>query len=182
MVQVDHLNYVKVNSIKICKDGIEFDDNTKIKADVVVFATGYDGSKKKVKSILPEPLAACWNTLLVSHTYKGHNSSFDPKHGIRGLSRECFEPSLFGTVQQMLEQTNLTFLTLGEPGCFLRDFHFFTCLLKHLLHTWELKFVTFSINHSDEICEEMGWTSWRKNTWLPEVFSPNGSQDYLKKQ
>lgn len=35
-------------------DGIEFDDNTKIKADVVVLATGYDG-KKKLKSILPEP-------------------------------------------------------------------------------------------------------------------------------
>ncbi|CAL9027499.1 unnamed protein product [Prunus brigantina] len=94
---------------------------------------------------------------------QGHNSSFDPKHGFRGLSQECFEPSLFGTAQQMLEQTNLTFLTLGEPGCFLRDFHFFTCLLKHLLHTGELKFrhciSTFSINDSDEICEEMGWTS-----------------------
>ncbi|PQQ04725.1 putative flavin-containing monooxygenase 1 [Prunus yedoensis var. nudiflora] len=25
---------------------------------------------------------------------------------------------------------------------------------------------TFSINHSDEICEEKGWTSWRKNTWF----------------
>ncbi|BBH08181.1 hypothetical protein Prudu_020302 [Prunus dulcis] len=35
------------------QDGIEFDDNTKIKVDVV-FATGYDGNKK-VKSILPEP-------------------------------------------------------------------------------------------------------------------------------
>ncbi|BFG39560.1 hypothetical protein CerSpe_258340 [Prunus speciosa] len=41
---------------------------------------------------------------------------------------------------------------------------------------------TFSINHSDEICEEMGWTSWRKNTLLAEAFSPYGSQDYLKKQ
>ncbi|KAI5320028.1 hypothetical protein L3X38_039736 [Prunus dulcis] len=35
---------------------------------------------------------------------------------------------------------------------------------------------------SDEICEEMGWTSWRKNTWLAEAFSPYGSEDYLKKQ
>lgn len=39
---------------------------------------------------------------------------------------------------------------------------------------------TFSINHSDEICEEMGWTSWRKKNWLSEAFSPYGSQDYDK--
>ena len=37
---------------------------------------------------------------------------------------------------------------------------------------------TFSINHSDEICEEMGWNSWRKKSWLSEAFSPYGSQDY----
>lgn len=36
------------------KDGIEFDDGSKIDADVVVLATGYDG-KKKLKAILPDP-------------------------------------------------------------------------------------------------------------------------------
>lgn len=36
------------------KEGIEFDDDTKLEADVVVLATGYDG-KKKLKAILPEP-------------------------------------------------------------------------------------------------------------------------------
>ena len=36
------------------KEGIQFDDNTKMKADVVILATGYDG-KKKLKTILPEP-------------------------------------------------------------------------------------------------------------------------------
>lgn len=40
---------------------------------------------------------------------------------------------------------------------------------------------TFSINHSDEICEEMGWTSWRKKSWLAEAFSPYNSQDYEEK-
>lgn len=37
---------------------------------------------------------------------------------------------------------------------------------------------TFSINHSDEICEEMGWNAWRKRNWLLEAFSPYGSKDY----
>ncbi|GLT66230.1 hypothetical protein SLA2020_386080 [Shorea laevis] len=36
------------------KEGIEFDDDTKLEADVVILATGYDG-KKKLKAILPEP-------------------------------------------------------------------------------------------------------------------------------
>lgn len=38
------------------KGGVEFDDEngTKLDADVVVLATGYDG-KKKLQSILPEP-------------------------------------------------------------------------------------------------------------------------------
>ncbi|KAL5141316.1 putative flavin-containing monooxygenase 1 [Glycine soja] len=34
---------------------IEFEDNSKLEADVVVLATGFDG-KKKLKSILPHPL------------------------------------------------------------------------------------------------------------------------------
>lgn len=34
--------------------GVEFDDNTKIDADVVILATGFDG-KKKLKTILPDP-------------------------------------------------------------------------------------------------------------------------------
>lgn len=37
---------------------------------------------------------------------------------------------------------------------------------------------TFSINHSDEICKEMGWKFWRKGSWLAEVFSPYNNQDY----
>lgn len=37
--------------------GIEFEDNTKLNADVVILATGFDG-KKKLKSILPEPFGS----------------------------------------------------------------------------------------------------------------------------
>ena len=39
---------------------------------------------------------------------------------------------------------------------------------------------TFSINHTDEICKEMGWSCWRKKSWLAEAFSPYNSQDYEK--
>lgn len=34
--------------------GVEFEDNTKLEADVSILATGYDG-KSKLRSIVPEP-------------------------------------------------------------------------------------------------------------------------------
>lgn len=37
---------------------------------------------------------------------------------------------------------------------------------------------TYSINHSDDICTEMGWQSWRKRNWFMELFSPYNNQDY----
>ena len=37
--------------------GIEFEDKTKLEADVVVLATGYDG-KKKLQDLLPEPFSS----------------------------------------------------------------------------------------------------------------------------
>lgn len=41
---------------------------------------------------------------------------------------------------------------------------------------------TFSINHQDEMCQEMGWNPWRKNSWLAEAFSPYSSLDYQEKK
>ena len=37
---------------------------------------------------------------------------------------------------------------------------------------------TYIINHNDELCEEMGWNSWRKKSWFSEAFSPYTSQGY----
>ena len=37
--------------------GIEFEDHTKLEADVVLLATGYEG-KKKLQSLLPEPFSS----------------------------------------------------------------------------------------------------------------------------
>ena len=43
--------------------GIEFDDQSKLDADVVILATGFDANKK-LKSILPEP----FRSLIVDST------------------------------------------------------------------------------------------------------------------
>ena len=67
------------------------------------------------------------------------------------------------TVEKMLQQM------LKEIEVMERTTRFYK--IKHCIST-------FSINHSDEICEEMGWSSWRKKNLLAEAFSPYGSQDY----
>ncbi|KAM1361540.1 hypothetical protein EV2_027423 [Malus domestica] len=163
-------------------DGIEFDDNTKIKADVVVLATGYDG-KKKLKSILPEPFRSLLecpsgiiplyrgtiHPLIPNMAFVGYLESVSNLHSseLRSiwLARLLDDKFKLPSVQKMLEQTSKEVEISKKTTRFYR---------RHCIST-------FSINHSDEICEEMGWTSWRKNTWLAEAFSPYGSQDYLNK-
>jgi len=39
---------------------------------------------------------------------------------------------------------------------------------------------TYSINHSDEICKDLGWSSWRKKDWISEVFGPYNIEEYAK--
>ena len=39
---------------------------------------------------------------------------------------------------------------------------------------------TYSINHGDEICQDMGWSSWRKKNWISEAFGHYRSEDYEK--
>lgn len=67
------------------------------------------------------------------------------------------------TVEKMLEQVSKDIEIMKRTTRFYK---------RHCIST-------FSINHSDEICEEMGWNSWRKKNLLAEVFSPYGSQDYV---
>lgn len=164
------------------KEGLEFDDNTKIKADVVVFATGYDG-KKKLKTILPEPFRSLLESpsgimplyrgtihpLIPNMAFVGYLESVSNLHSseLRSiwLARLIDNKFKLPSAEKMLEQTTKELEVMKDTTRFYKRF----CIS------------TFSINHSDEICEEMGWTSWRKNTWLAEAFSPYGSRDYLQK-
>ena len=66
------------------------------------------------------------------------------------------------SVEEMLEQTSKEMEIMRQSTRFYK---------RHCIST-------FSINHSDEICEEMGWNAWRKKNWLLEAFSPYSSQDY----
>ncbi|GMY36507.1 probable flavin-containing monooxygenase 1 [Fagus crenata] len=164
------------------KEGIEFDDNTKLEADVVVLATGYDG-KKKLKAILPEPFCSLLeypsgiiplyrgtiHPLIPNMAFVGYLESISNLHSaeLRSIWLALLVDDKFKlpSVENMIEQTT------KEMDVTKRTTRFYK---RHCIST-------FSINHSDEICEEMGWNSWRKKNWFSEAFSPYGSQDYEKK-
>ncbi|KAK3001918.1 hypothetical protein RJ639_021157 [Escallonia herrerae] len=162
--------------------GVQFDDNTKLEADVVVLATGYDG-KKKLKAIFPGPFRSLMEFPSgMMPLYRGTIHPFIPNMAFVGyvesvsnlhtaeirckwLARLVDDRFKLPNVEKMLEQTTTEMEIMKRTTRFYKR----NCIS------------TFSINHSDEICEEMGWTSWRKKNWLAEVFSPYNSQDYEEK-
>ncbi|KAL3825473.1 hypothetical protein ACJIZ3_021502 [Penstemon smallii] len=124
------------------EEGVEFEDGTKLDADIVILATGFDG-KKKLKAMIPDP--------------------FRTEIRCKWLSRLVDEQFKLPSVENMLGQTAKEMEIMRRTTRFYKR----SCIS------------TFSINHSDEICEEMGWSSWRKkNNWFAEAFSPYNSQDY----
>ncbi|XP_021596271.1 probable flavin-containing monooxygenase 1 [Manihot esculenta] len=164
------------------REGLEFEDNTKLKADVVILATGYDG-KKKLKNILLEPFCSLLeypygvmplyrgtiHPLIPNMAFLGYIESVSNLHTAElrsmWLARLVDDKFKLPTVEKMLEQVSKEIEIMKRTTRFYKK--------KHCIST-------FSINHSDEICEEMGCCSWRKNNLLSEVFSPYGSQDYEK--
>jgi dimethylaniline monooxygenase (N-oxide forming) len=78
------------------------------------------------------------------------------------LARLADEKFKLPGIEKMLEQTNEEIQVMKRTTRFHK---------RHCIST-------FSINHSDDICEEMGWNSWRKKNWFSEAFSPYSSQDY----
>ncbi|XP_004292891.1 PREDICTED: probable flavin-containing monooxygenase 1 [Fragaria vesca subsp. vesca] len=159
--------------------GVEFEDNTRLEADVVVLATGYDG-KKKLQSVLPEPFRSLMldssgtmplyrgtiHPLIPNMAFVGFIESVSNLHTAelrcKWLSRVVDNKFKLPSVKEMLDQISREMAVMKRTTRFYK---------RHCIST-------FSINHSDEICEEMGWKSWRKSNWLSEAFSPYNSRDY----
>lgn len=199
-------------------DGIEFDDQTKLEADVVILATGFDG-KKKLQSILPEP----FRSLVVDSSgvmplYRSVDFACSPGAGsvtcigkVENLSI-CiliFSPVHFrGTIHPLIP--NVAFVGYIESVSNLHTSELRSQWLASLVDDRfklpkidgmleqidrEMEVMkrttrfykrhcisTFSINHSDEMCEEMGLNPWRKKNLFLEAFSPYSSMDYAGDQ
>ncbi|XP_042507030.1 probable flavin-containing monooxygenase 1 [Macadamia integrifolia] len=159
--------------------GLQFEDGTKLDADVVLLATGFDG-KSKLKSLLPEPFRSLVeDSSGIMPLYKGTIHPLIPHMAFVGfveslsnlhtaemrckwMARLVENQFKLPSVEKMLEQTTQEIEVMKRTTRFYK---------RHCIST-------FSINHSDEICEEMGWRSWRKKNWFLEAFSPYNSQDY----
>lgn len=161
--------------------GVEFEDNTKLEVDVVILATGFDG-KKKIKAILPDPFRSLVefpsgmiplyrgtiHPLIPNMAFVGYLESVSNLHSAEirciWLSRLVDDLFKLPSVEKMLEQITQEMEIMKKTTRFYKR----NCIS------------TFSINHSDEICQEMGWQFWRKTNWLAEAFSPYNSQDYAE--
>ncbi|CAL9110603.1 unnamed protein product [Musa textilis] len=161
------------------ESGVVLDDDTKLEADVVLLATGFDG-KQKLKSVLPEPFRGLIvdssgvmplyrgtiHPLIPHMAFVGYVESVSNLHTselrckwLGRLLRGHFK--LPGT-EAMFRQTGAEIEVMKRTTRFYR---------RHCIST-------FSINHSDDMCEEMGWSSWRKRSWLAELFTAYNNQDY----
>ncbi|CAN0881218.1 Probable flavin-containing monooxygenase 1 [Linum grandiflorum] len=165
------------------RDGIQFQEedktDTSLNADVVILATGYDG-KKKLRDIIPEP----FRTNLLDHPsgvmplYRGTINPLIPNMAFIGyiessanlytselrsiwLARLLDNKFKLPTVRKMNEQ-------ISNEIDIIRKFSRY--YKRHCTSG-------YSINHDDEICEEMGWRSWRKKSFLAEALTPYGSHD-----
>ncbi|KAM6541946.1 hypothetical protein CsatB_006393 [Cannabis sativa] len=173
------LKFKKASKWGFWSGGIEFEDKTRLEVDVVLLATGYDG-KKKLQSIFPHPFKSLLlDSNGVMPLYRGTIHPLIPNMAFVGyiesvsnlqtaelrckwLSRLADEKFKLPPVKKMLEQINEELEIMKRSTRFHK---------RHCIST-------FSINHSDEICKEMGINPWRKTNWFWEAFSPYSSQDY----
>ncbi|KAL7136908.1 hypothetical protein ABFS83_10G061200 [Erythranthe nasuta] len=163
--------------------GVHFEDGSSLEADVVVLATGFDG-KQKLKSIIPDPFRSLLefpsgsmplyrgtiNPLIPNMAFVGYIESVSNLHTAeircKWLSRLADEEFKLPSMEKMLDQTTQEMEIMKRSTRFYKR----SCIS------------TFSINHTDEICKEMGWKSWRKNSWISEAFTPYNSRDYNEEE
>ncbi|XP_061361534.1 probable flavin-containing monooxygenase 1 [Gastrolobium bilobum] len=180
-VEKGKIVFKKASNWWFWNEGIEFEDNSKLEADVVVLATGFDG-KKKLKTILPEPFCSLLeypsgimplyrgtiHPLIPNMAFVGYVQSNANLHSseLRSMWLSALVDDKFKlpSVESMLSQT------LKEIEIMKRSSRFYK---RHCIST-------YSINHGDEICKDMGWSSWRKKSWISEAFGPYTSEDYEK--
>ncbi|XP_074580893.1 putative flavin-containing monooxygenase 1 [Curcuma longa] len=175
--------FEKSNQWCFWEGGVVLDDDTKLEADVVLLATGYDG-KKKLSSVLPEPYRGLIvdssgvmplyrgtiHPLIPHMAFVGYIESVSNLHTselrcrwLGSLVREEFE---LPTVEEMFRRTREEVEVMKRTTRFYR---------RHCIST-------FSIAHSDGMCQDMGRPSWRKTNWFAETFAAYGNQDYIEKE
>ncbi|KAF3792268.1 putative flavin-containing monooxygenase 1 [Nymphaea thermarum] len=159
--------------------GVELEDGSRLEADVVMLATGFDGLKK-LKWIFPEPFRhyiqdssgivplyrGTVHPLIPHMAFVGYIESVSNLHTseirCRWLSSLLQGAFVLPTVDKMVYEISKQMEVMKRTTRFYK---------RHCIST-------FSINHTDEMYEDMGLSPWRKRNWLQEAFSPYSNRDY----
>ncbi|ERN05516.1 hypothetical protein AMTRI_Chr12g234360 [Amborella trichopoda] len=160
-------------------EGIELDDRSKVEADIVMLATGFEGSKK-LKSLFPQPLTGMLehpsgvmplyrgtiHPLIPNMAFVGYIQGVSGVHAAelrcKWLAHLIEGGFVLPSVEEMMEHTNKEIKVMTKSTRFYKR----QCTS------------TFDISQYDEICEDMGWKAWRKKNWVSEAFSAYTNLDY----
>lgn len=173
------VHFRKSSNWSFSSKGIVLDDGTEVKADIVVFATGYD-AEKKLKSLLPEPFAdVLEKTAGVVPLYRGTIHPHIPHMAIIGYSE-----SLANLYSSEIRAQWLSHFLSGKfvlPS--LKEMetdaeNYYNHWMRVSPFYWKPCHAAFQIWDNDNLCRDMGWNPMRKKNWFYELFAPYSNLDY----
>ncbi|KAM0864667.1 hypothetical protein ACQ4PT_043768 [Festuca glaucescens] len=166
-----------------CEDGVVLADGTKVEADLVFLATGFEG-KDKLRAVLPDPFRSLVvnkssmmplyrgtiHPLIPNMAFVGYVESVSNLHTselrcrwLSGLLEGRFE---LPTVRAMAAHVE------DEVEAMRRTTRFYR---RHCIST-------YSIHDSDGMCADLGAATRRKANWIAELFAPYNNKDYQEDQ
>ncbi|KAL8143515.1 hypothetical protein V2J09_016547 [Rumex salicifolius] len=173
----------KAKEFSFCKDGVVVPgDQNPIKAELVVFATGFNGDEK-IRNI--------FDSLKFQDYIMGSSTSILP------LYRQCIHSRIpqLAVIGYSESISNLFTSEMRSRWVMeLLDGTFKLPEIKEMekdISRWEKYMKTYAPNHyrrscigilhiwyNDQLCKDMGWNPKRKKGFFSELFEPYGPQDY----
>uniref|UniRef100_A0ACD5TVD8 Uncharacterized protein n=1 Tax=Avena sativa TaxID=4498 RepID=A0ACD5TVD8_AVESA len=161
------------------ENGVVLGDGTRVEADIVFLATGFEG-KDKLRAVLPDPFRSLVvnksammplyrgtiHPLIPNMAFVGYVESVSNLHTselrcrwLAGLLEGRFE---LPAVQAMARHVE------DEVEAMRRTTRFYR---RHCIST-------YSIHDSDGMCADLGAATHRKSNWIAELFAPYNNKDY----
>uniref|UniRef100_M8C0V0 Flavin-containing monooxygenase n=1 Tax=Aegilops tauschii TaxID=37682 RepID=M8C0V0_AEGTA len=161
------------------ENGVVLDDGTKVEADLVFLATGFEG-KDKPGEVLPKP----FRDLVVGKSsmmplYRGTIHPLIPNMAFVGFvesvsnlhTSELRCRWMSGLLEGRFELPSVKAMmghVAGEADAMRRTTRFYR---RHCIST-------YSIHDSDGMCSDLGSATLRKANWIAELFAPYNNKDY----
>ncbi|XP_051184034.1 probable flavin-containing monooxygenase 1 [Lolium perenne] len=166
-----------------CEDGVVLADGTKVEADLVFLATGFEG-KDKLRAVLPDPFRSLVvNKSSMMPLYRGTIHPLIPNMAFVGYvesvsnlhTSELRCRWLSGLLEGRFELPSVKAMTAhveDEVEAMRRTTRFYR---RHCIST-------YSIHDSDGMCADLGAATRRKANWIAELFAPYNNKDYQEDQ